>query len=491
MNALMFMYRRSVANWFKESTRSVKRILAYLGYTIWAVIMLVSLSTASATETPRDIIWLHLPILLLFGLTFFVGRTGGAGNFEMQDVNLAFTSPILPRTLLLYGIVQSAKNMIFLCVTFGVWGFLLNMWMHPIPLSGVFLIMLGAALVGFSGRMLGLFVFTATSGKPKGQDYITGWSHILFAPMIIGAGTVGLVAFIGGTWWLGLLLFAVPVVMGLIFFLLVYRSNPDFYEDAHVSAHTQFENAEQLKEGGQGLAAATDKVRMRGVGLRGMGASVFFFKHRREEQRLGQMIGAGTIIAAACAAIGAEIINRELLRLPPELHPLVALLGFMMLFKAAVFCASDRGVLEIYSHYIYLMPERPIVKLVWANTAGMAVSALQGLIILTIPGFMLGAHPAIVAGAVVVYAVFPVMLLGLLGVFFRLTGGGFAKSEVLTTLFTLFVMLVIAPGIIAIFIVGTAPGLAILALWQALTGGASLAISRGIIGRNDMPNTER
>ncbi|MCL2187648.1 MAG: ATP-binding cassette domain-containing protein [Defluviitaleaceae bacterium] len=459
------------------------------------------------------------------------GRAGGVGALDMADVNLAFTAPVKPRTLLLYGLVQSMRAMCIVCVTAVFWGFLVNAFLVPIPVMGYVFLAVGGLLIGFSSRLMGLFVYAVTVNKPEKAEMAKTWTYMLFAPLVIGLaffwfhaggnlrvglegllaspvfqftpfagwGAAGVVAFIEGEAGRGLVFFGLLLVTGLFFFWGVHRSNPDFYEDVHVEDQAQAESENHSAGFVQLMGTATDKTKLRGTGLRGTGSRVFFFKHIREARRVSAFISMGLIFWVVCALAWAMLNRTNVLSenfpILGDIPPIITLLAVLMLFKSIFFVVSGRGILELFSHYLYLIPEKMMTKIFWANGEAMVKTAADAVIIILPAGLLMGTYPIAVAAAMVTYITMLFMMLGLTLGFLTFSGGKSFTSSVLPTVFTLLVMALMIPGGWALWAlttrmggaVGLMLGLLALAAWQLLLGAVGLLASHKALENGDMP----
>jgi hypothetical protein len=160
---------------------------------------------------------------------------------------------------------------------------------------------------------------------------------------------------------------------------------------------------------------------------------------------------------------------------------------------------TGRGIKELYSHYIYLVPAPSFSKIVWSNLEIVCKVFVESLFIFGVVCAITGGHPLLAAATGFVYTLFSLLLLGVNYLSLRLTSADLSTG-VLMLLYVLAVMLVMAPGIAlavvtSVFLLDSflaAPwdllaGLAVLAVWELAAAFACFALSKGALHSCDMP----
>jgi len=155
---------------------------------------------------------------------------------------------------------------------------------------------------------------------------------------------------------------------------------------------------------------------------------------------------------------------------------------------------TGRGLLETYSHYIYMMPGSPFMKLIWSNMELMLRIAMESVLFLGIPGFIMGSNLLVILGSIAVYIFFSLMLLGVNFLSMRFTEANLSQGMLLMIYF-LIVLLFLAPGLAGALIVGfyvggltgTLLALLILSSWELVVSLVSFALSRNVLHNCDMP----
>jgi hypothetical protein len=170
----------------------------------------------------------------------------------------------------------------------------------------------------------------------------------------------------------------------------------------------------------------------------------------------------------------------------------ITILSTMMMIG---FFASGmaRGALEIYTHYIYLIPESPLKKWLWANSETFLKVAVEAVLIFGVAAIIFGQTPLSFALAAVVYFTLTFYVLGVSLAFLRLTGIA-ARSVILSVLIFFLYFLPLLPGLAIAITVGLVIGgsggfsvaLLIYAVWQATIGLICFVASKGMLHDCDM-----
>ena len=154
----------------------------------------------------------------------------------------------------------------------------------------------------------------------------------------------------------------------------------------------------------------------------------------------------------------------------------------------------SEGMKELFTPYIYLTPERSIIKILWSNMATFLHSLIEGALIFVAVGAILRASVPVICGAALGYALFALKLIALNYVSLRWTGVDLSAG-ILHMLYALMAILSSAPGAIIGTIAGVsigdafgcAIGLLSFCLWEALVAVVCFTLSAGILNNCDMP----
>lgn len=524
MNSHFYLIRTGLKNRIKELFRKPGNLVLYLLVILGLAAALISSLFGPAQAEAQVSVSYLLPVIFVYLLLFYAisiqkGLTSGDAIFEMNDVNLLFVSPVNPRATLLYGLIRLVST---------------SFW------AGFFLLFQGGTLaifgVGFDGvlilfgmfilnmvilTLLSLVIYSATNGRPTRKRLVRILAIVVFLPLllfcamryaaygeflptlndviespflaatpIIGWTSAAAMAFIEGRMlaalgWLGLLLLSGA---GMLLYIMLSRS--DYYEDVLVATETAFEKKRAVTEGNiqaTSAANAKGKVKAAKTGLNGKGARVFLYKHLRETFRQNRFGFFSMYIVIITVCIWAVSI---FLRDKVDMITVLQILMWMQVFMIG----TGRGLMETYSHYIYMMPGSPFRKLIWSNMELMLRTVVESVLFLGVPGLIISAYPTVILSSMAVYILFSLMLLGINYLSMRFTGANISQGILLLVYF-LMVLLFLAPGLAAALAVGftlggvtgTLIGLVILSAWELIAALICFALSKNVLHNCDMP----
>jgi len=536
MRSLTFLMLRQAKNRLLELKAKPTKLIIYvvaIAFLAWIVVQ------AMGTEMPEGYINedVFKGILAGFFLFSFVvslipAFTQGGSLFEMQDANFIFVAPIRPRTVLLYGLVKALK-----AILFGSWFMVFQIqWMRSgfgISLGGVMVAMLGYIAIAIVCQIMTLLIYAFTNVSPRRKRmtkiiilamflpviavFMLGFisegsasealqlmlaSPVLDFTPIVGWASAGITAILLGDMLMGIFFIGLLIAIGAIFFGIIYFGNPDYYEDVLGATESVFEATRAAQE--EGITAASislsDKpVKLKGTGInRGAGASAFLYKHIRESFRTNRLglwgIGSAVIVIGAIVWSGMTRHNHgaQLYLADAEGHILIILLALvgLKLFTSGL----GRGLLETYYHYIYMVPDKPFTKWIWANMESMFKVFVESVVIFSAAGIIVGAPVWTVLLAIVTYVLFTFYILGINLAFLRITGANL-KAGALIAIYFVVVLVPLVPGVVAgIFVMLFAPAaiamtlsLAAVSAWMLLVGVGCFALSKGVLHTCDMP----
>jgi hypothetical protein len=289
----------------------------------------------------------------------------------------------------------------------------------------------------------------------------------------------------------------VLIAAGALLIFYIFKSNPDYYEDALVATETVFEKKRAVAEGQVNLEALSDKkIKVAKTGVSGAGSSAFFHRHLRELFRVNRF-GLETVsIWIILIAIGLAVVTR--FNTDAETTDgggfgiLMLLQGLMW---AKMFTISmGRGLKEMHAHYIYMIPESSFSKLVWSNLETVFKCFAEAVLVFAGAGIILQVPPPLWLACIAVYTVFALLLIGINSLFLRLTGISM-NAGLIMLLYIFAVIVILLPGLIPALIVGSMVegwgvllGLIILAMWELLAALICFALSKGILHKCDIPS---
>lgn len=480
---------------------------------------------------------LTLLYTVMFLVVFVNGSAGKASMFTMPDTSLLFPSPVSPRRVLFYGLIKQLGTSLLL-------GFFLLFqysWVHQlygITYGGLLLAVGGYAVSLFAAQLCAMAVYSRSSGKENASHWIktavygsallyvlaaaftcrgslsallsgeggldgllseacaffsdfpgllfpvSGWISALFGGLLSGnlilAGTGGALL---------LILFA-----ALVFLIATSKNN--YYEDALQGAETAQSLVTAQKEG-QFQETAPKHVRLGKIGLKkGWGASAIYYKHKVENRRSGvfclssmSLLFAVIIIAFSFFMQGLEDADDGIL------IGVFAMGTYMQLFSVAL----GRFNRELTKPYLYLLPEPPLKKLLYALLESLVSEGVEAVLIFIPVGLILHASPLDILGCIV--ARFSFGLLFTAGNVLVERVFGMVKSKGLILLFYFLSLLVLSiPGIVLgislSILFGLLPGLSLgflpaflgMAVPNALLSLLVLFLCRNLLQYADLTN---
>jgi hypothetical protein len=522
MTGLVFLITRSAKNRFLELIRKPSRLILWTLVIAGIVgIFLLSVFTRQNAESFADIIWLKgllfLLVLLFLVIAVLKGLSSGDVIFDMNDVNFLFVSPVSPRLILMYGIVRMAK-MAFLAGFFILFQSNSLSSGFGVGFGAVLILLLGFILAVCLLQIISLLIYSKTNGNPGRKRAVRLIAAAVFLPLlgflglqymknpdlvlalkstldsqifswtpVAGWASEGVTAWITGDIGNGLLFFGLHLLAGILLILYIALSNPDYYEDVLVATETTFEKKRSMAEGQVNMEGImTRKVRITRTGIGGLGANAIFHKHLRESFRANRLglWGLSSIILIAGSALISLFLRDK--------GGILLILQILM-WSQIFLIGTGRGLKELYSHYIYMIPESSFLKIVWSNLEIMAKVSLESLFIFSVAGIITGEPLLLILAAIVVYILFSFLLLGINFLSLRWTGADISAG-LLIFIYTAAVIIIMLPGIIAAAVIGSMfgdigvlIGLGILSLWELITALGCFALSKGVLHRCDMP----
>ena len=529
MKSLTYLMLVAMKNHLKNVFRSPAKLIAYaLGIALFAFLLIQSMGTEINLE-PTDSLYLKGIFFGFFLLSFVIAViTGlkGVSPYQMQDVNLLFPSPIWPRTILLYGMLQALKT-----VVFGSWFIIFQAgWLRSLfGVDGFGLFLIWVCYLGFAFicELLRIFLYAFTHDAAFKKRLAGCIVILVFLPLVLlalwffsyadfdvmaglttmlSSRAVDFTPFIGwaavGTEAIAVSRFAeAAIFLGLMFmfgiamFLIIYKKNPDYYEHTAGATQTAFQAQRDALDGDiQSLVGVRENVKVKGTGLFGFGSSTFFGKHLRESLRAARfgLWGFPTLVIAAIAG-GVAWFNLNENASSHGANLASVVIG-LIIYKFFV-SGTGRGVMETYSHYIYLVPESPFKKWVWANMEQLVKALGEAVIVFIVVGFITLEHPVALVVSISVYISFNFYMLGINLAFMRFTGI-MVKSPILAVVFMILYIVPALPGTaLGVFVAFVAPEAWALVMfgvvftaWLTTVGAALFGMSKGILHNCDLPS---
>lgn len=536
MNAVLFLATRQLKNFVRQTVHRPSRLITYLASVGLIGWMFVDLSlhprtTGSFTDI-RLLEGLFLAWLLLLGtLTLTTSLQSGSAVFRMSDVNLLFVSPTSPRLILIYGLARQMGAtllgfffMLFYC------GSLTNSF-HITP-TDVLLLVVTTVFFMVLIQVVSMLAYGMIRGEPRRKAAVQGGIYAFItlmiltalAPFIKGGGTVpaayaaagsrtleyfpvvgwakgAAFALINGDLRRAALYGALLLACFLLCVLLFLKSTPDYYEDVLEKAEKTFALRQAKKEKrGFASASAPKKVGKSGLG-RGWGANAFFYKHLCEARRRSRFVFfSGSTVVLLVISLG--MYGVMLLISGGDRHPIPS---YVMMAIACGICiyilfflnAAGDWSRELSSQYIFLAPEPPFQKLLWASMTSFLKPVFDGILVFAVTGIVVQASVPTVLICILLYASYGCIFTAG-NVLAKRVFGGMANRGIVMVLYMFLLVLIAGPGICGMVFVymgaHTAVPMILLPLlmglpvviWNVAVTGLVFSICRNLLASAEM-----
>ena len=523
MSSILYLLLTGAKNGLKELVKKPSKLILYLIIVgILVMVIVTSNFTRAEIGSFQPLFWLELAffafLMMFVILSIKKGLTSGDTIFDMNDVNLLFVSPVDARKILIYGLTRLTKTS-FLA------GFFLLF--QASSLGNLFGINFGQLLILFgifmlsmiASSILSLVIYSTTNGKAKAKRIVKMIAVLVFVPLVIylimqilagqeltalaeiatnspyfnfipiaGWAAHATIAIFLGNLFSGLLYLAIIVVFIFLLMLYITLARVDYYEDVLVATETAFQKKRAIAEGNINAASnLPSKVKVAGTGISGQGVSAIFFKHVRESFRESRV---GFFSLSSLILLAGVIVFAFLMRGNSNIAIILYTLMWVQLFLVG----TSRGLKEIYSHYIYMIPQASLKKIVWSNLEGVLKTLAESLIMFIAAGIILDEGLLLIVGAIVTYSLFTLFLLGINYFFMRWTSTN-VNNGLVMVIYMLSVLVAIAPGAVPAIIVGFSIGgnagqllsMVILSVWELIAALILFAMSKGALENCDMP----
>jgi hypothetical protein len=261
-------------------------------------------------------------------------------------------------------------------------------------------------------------------------------------------------------------------------------TNPDYYEDVLVATQTTFEKTRAMAEGGVYASENfSGKIKVARTGISGAGAAALLGKHLREDFRQSKL---GLLNTVSLVIVGGALLATFFIRD-------LAIIAQIMMWVQVMLIGTGRGLKELYSHYIYLIPESSFSKIVWSNLEITLRTLLESLLIFGVGGLIIQADPAIALICIAVYTIYSFLLLATNYLILRFTGANISSGILLAIYFVIVIIFMlpgIALGFAAMSVLADASGISFgvtLAAWELLVGAVCFLLSKSVLDNCDMP----
>lgn len=476
MRPLLYLVRISAKNRLLELRKKPSRIIYIVILLALLVFVLASASRMEMPMTARNVNELTAIAAafytMMFIMTASAGFSRGGNLFTLSDSVLLFTAPIRSQTILFYGLLRQMG----LSLVMGF--FLLFQYATLRSAYGIsvaqmlgLLVWYGVAIfVGQVTAMVLYALFCHDEKQKKAARFVFCGFFALCAAYVLGKALLGgsldgvlsrVVETVSGGFlyalpiggWLGLAAKGIlnggaglvlqgaglcAALLAALLFLL-FRTDQDYYEDVLKSAELSYSAIAAKKEGTMQEATPAN-VKVGKTGLRGgWGASALLRKHLLENRRSKKLLLPSNSLMFACITFVFCAFMRD-----AGVVPAFVMATYLQLFTALM---TGRFNYELLRPYIYLIPEPPLKKLLWALAETAPAALLDALVVFVPVGLILALPPVELVLVIVARLSFSAVYLAADIAVERIWGGSVSKVLVML-LYMALALAIMAPGVI-------------------------------------------
>lgn len=479
MKALLFLIRRNLLNGIKSA---FKKPLVLIGY-IFILLFIIAFIVASFAMPSGEIRTLPPALfrgimMLVFTVLYYtslkLGIEKGSSYFRMSDVNMAFTAPLRPNQILLYGFIKQLGGTLFfiLLAFFQIPNLKNNFAFEP---HGVIVLLLAVVAYTMAYPLIGMLIYSWTSVSKERKrlakrifdgaalavvliflidlsqtrDFVKSMSHVFdhpvahYFPIIGWTGSIASAAvaepdtaFLVGAAGMAVVIFGLS--------LLLYRMKLDYYEDV-LEATEYVEAALKAKREGRNMTfGQKTRKNVRG-GLSGEGARALFAKNMMEIRKTSMFLFLDRM---SVSVILSSILFKLIM---PSESGLDRFSMFMVLafslYMLLLMQAQGRWSVEVEKPYIFLIPASSYEKLFYASLSEHVKNLFDGALLFTLSGIFFGAQFPTVLACILSYAFFGAVFLYAEVLTRRMFGRVHSKG-LMIFIKMIFSFLLVVPGII-------------------------------------------
>ena len=474
-NALSYLLRTKMHNQIKSFFKKPIRIIYILLFIAIIVVTLIG-GKSGAEETDRVIrdvseltAGLNALLILIFSTTFYSGLNNGGTFFRMADVNFLFPSPLNKRNILFYALIQQIGTSMLIGV-FILFQYTMLHVSYNLSYFGLLLIFVVYSLTVFLSQTASMFLYTFISDSDKKKTVAKTILLVVISALLLYIGIhllankgnivkglaeagnglpIQLFPFAG---WMGA--FAGSIMNGnyiqsgiwliisvAAFFAMLTamsKSKREYYEDVLASTETMQSALSAVKDGiTPEVSPRVIKVGKTGIG-NGEGPSVFFYKHLLENRRSSKILFSPMSIMFMVMSIVFAIFSKNAGILPSFSFSI-----YMMIFTVAL----GRFNRELTKPYIYLLPEPPLKKMIYALAETLPTELLESTIVMIPITIIVGGNALECIMCILARTSFAALFIASSVLIERIWGGALSKVAGMF-IYLGFDLLLAAPGIV-------------------------------------------
>lgn len=541
MSAILYMVRKDVKNRIVALFRHPAKLIMYLLLAALLAFSLINVAlapTAELGETFADIRILHgayFGILLFFmGMLVLNALQKGTTFFGMADVNLLFVSPLSPRKILAYGLAKQMGRTLLMVFFFLFYGAMLAQT-FGIVWTDTLALVIGSAVALFVVQLLSLLLYNVTNGHP-GRIRTAKCILYLYFAVVVGivaleftAGGSTLEALLAGVsspkleylplvGWIKaacfgyidgdtgkmLLYIALTLLAAVLCIVVFVRGKVDYYEDVlQTTEQTQAQKDAIKKQGNAGMVnmpGKNKKLKVTVTGLnRGWGANAFFYRHLCEARRRSKLVFVDSTTALMVAInLGMAFFLGRVWEADGEKMASGMMLLIATLFSTYLlffFNMAGAWSRELLKPYLYLVPESPFAKLIWAAMTTLLKPVVDGAILFTVMGIYLKASPWTALLGFLLYASMGAIYIAGDVLAERVIGKS-ANRGLIMMLYMLFLVLLVLPGVVVsivllVLFLDVAPAILLVlpaVVWNLIASAGVFYFCRNMLDNSEFIN---
>jgi hypothetical protein len=487
MNALLFVIRKNLKNIVKSTFRKPLALIGYIIVILFIISIIVysfampsGIVRASSPELFRGI------MILVFAFFYYtslkLGIEKGSSYFRMADVNLAFTAPLKPNQILLYGFINQLGGILILvfialCQMPNLKN---NFIMEP---YGAAVLILAVVAYTLSYPLISMIIYSWTSvkkerkvlvkrifdgaailvalifvmdlartrnfskslidvfGSPVAVYFpVIGWTGSIASSAVEGFDT----AFYVGT--AGML----TLITGLS--MLLYNMNHDYYEDVLEATEYAEQVIKAKREGKNAYVIQKTRKNVHGS-VSGQGARALFSKSMLEQRKASFVLFFDRMsVSVVLTAIILKLV------MPSETKDFSLLTVLCIsVYMLLLIQSQARWAEELEKPFVFLIPASPYQKLFYATLADHLKNMLDGALLFILCGIFFREDAMSVVMSILSYTAFGAVFI-YAEVLTRRIFGNIHSRRLMLFVKIIFSLVLLLPGIIAAAIVGALIG---------------------------------
>lgn len=524
MSPLLYILRRSLINNIKLIKRKPSKLIPILFYVLllgYCVVVPFIAKRSTMKSTPSVyFIGISTMVTIIFMLaTVYFGAQKRNSSFLMSDVNFAFTSPLSPQNILMYGFIKEIQTTFItsLFILFQIPN-LIN-WFRFAPL-GVVVLLLTYIIFFIILSFISVLIYSICSKRAYLKNILqvvaqvfaallvfytayNGYNHkdnlLLYLTSMYSNHNLDYIPVIGWvkaiiTQCFGGLNYSLFIYLGLLLLVLVvivfvlYNLNLDFYEDVLDKSELnetmkniktkQIKSADFMLEGKR--KRKTRKVTYKYDSMFG---EAIFRKHLLEYKKTGFGLVNMYTGALLIGAIGYGLF-----------FPVkdITIFLYLTIYMGCISNFASKFNFEIVKPYIFLIPDSDDKKIFWATLSSILKYVSDSAIVFLTLAVIIKANPLDAILCMLVYISFGFVFTYGSVLNLRLFGG--INSDAIKGLLMFFsVILYVLPGIIGAAVIANelsflghyAIYFAFL-IWNLFAAVVILQLSKGILNHIEL-----